>query len=264
MTYSEKKTSELKELFLKDEKVEVWYKDLEEGSKSTAENYFLWLSKYCQDRELNPLELAKEAKKDIGKAQDKLQKYIQSLKDSAPKSRGLALSAVKSWLVANDIIIQRHIKIKNIRTTPTIVDEKVPTSQELETILDYADIRTKSAISLIAFAGIRPNALSKLTIGDLIDFKINPETKKVEVLKNPARINVRPEISKNKKAYFTFLSTQGCKYVKEYLEMRMRPHKDLMTRVILNGEEISKNAPVIKASAGRPRDKEGLYLTRKA
>src|SRR5438445_13771671 len=83
------------------------------------------------------------------------------------------IKSVKSWLGHNEIKLARKIRIHNSRETPTLADEVVPTQDELKRILTYADDRSRTAIALVANAGLRLETLGNesgtdgLTISDL-------------------------------------------------------------------------------------------------
>lgn len=203
--------------YLQDPDVNLWYEGLKEGSEQTADHYLRWLAVYCDHRGLAPNELISEFKRDNKVSQDELQRFIVGLsKQMSPNSRHLILSSVKSWFRNSDILIARKIKTGNMNSTPTLVDERVPTQEELRSIINHANIRTRAAISLIAFAGIRFGAISGLVLSDLADIKI--ENGKVVILKEPMRINVRAELSKNGMPYFTWLIKEGCDYLKSYFD----------------------------------------------
>ncbi|MEM2588164.1 MAG: hypothetical protein QXV23_07700 [Candidatus Bathyarchaeia archaeon] len=53
--------------------------------------------------------------------------------------------------------------------------------------------------------------------------------------KIPTMVIVRPELSKAGHQYFTFLSEEGCEYLKDYLEERIK-----------GGEKLTPNSPVIR------------------
>ncbi|MEM1613377.1 MAG: site-specific integrase, partial [Thermoplasmatales archaeon] len=55
-------------------------------------------------------------------------------------------------------------------------------------------------------------------------------------------IKVRAELSKSKKPYFTFIGQQGCEYLKEYLEYRIR-----------TGEKLNQDSPVITAKISKKK-----------
>ena len=88
-------------------------------------------------------------------------------------------------------------------------------------------------IGLMAFSGVRPEVIGNfdgtddLRISDLID--LNIEGGKGEITKMPLRIRVRTSLNKNNREYYSFLSKEGCVYLKEYLEQRkdLKPNSPL-------------------------------------
>jgi len=62
----------------------------------------------------------------------------------------------------------------------------------------------------------------------------------VEFEQIPTMVVVRLELSKDGHQYFTFLSEEGCEYLKDYLEER-----------ILSGEDLTANSPVIRPKAAK-------------
>jgi hypothetical protein len=56
----------------------------------------------------------------------------------------------------------------------------------------------------------------------------------------PARVVVRNELSKDGHRYFSFLSEEGCEYMKDYLEERMR-----------DGENLKKESPILTPKAAK-------------
>jgi len=161
----------------------------------------------------------------------------------APNYIGNYLKAVRSWLNFHEIRLVRKIKVGNRSSTPTIADERVPTPKELGAILCYASERARCSISLIAFAGLRPQTLGNmtgtdgLTVRDLPEMRIEGEN--VVFLKVPTMVVVRPNLSKAKHRYFTFLTSEGCEYLKAYLEKRLA-----------SGEKLTPKSPIIAVTPG--------------
>jgi len=153
------------------------------------------------------------------------------------------LKAVRSWLNFHEITLVRRIKIGNRNATPTIEDERVPTRDELRTIFYYARPRARCSIALMAFSGLRPETLGNirgtdgLMIRDLPELRI--EDRHVRFTKMPTMIVVRPSLSKAKHKYFTFLTSEGCEYLKAYLEKRLA-----------SGEELTAESAVIAVTPG--------------
>jgi site-specific recombinase XerD len=149
-----------------------------------------------------------------------------------------ALKSVKSWLSHNGKDVKRKIRIKGARDTPSLRDERVPTKEELRRVFLSGDNKTRVSCVLVAHSGVRMEVLGNyvgedgLTIADLPELKIENDTVKFE--KKPAIVVVRRELSKAGNQYFTFLSEEGCEYVQDYLDERLR-----------EGEKLTSKSPLI-------------------
>jgi len=131
--------------------------------------------------------------------------------------------------------------------TPTIEYEQIPSKEELSRIFRSSSLRARVAEALIAFADLRPGTLGNydgsdgLTLRDLPELRV--EGGEVEFARTPMMVVVRPGLSKARHRYFTFLPGEGCTYLKEYLEHRIR-----------RGESLGSDSPVIgheRSSASR-------------
>jgi integrase len=165
---------------LDDPDVRRWYDNLSRGSLRTADEYLRWLNDYCSSRGVDPNHLIDEFKQDKKTAQDRLEDYIRSLEKNRglkPKSLNGALCAVKNWFKWFELEVTRQIKVGNVRSTPTIQEEHPPSPEELNTILDHGNQRTRAAIVLIAYAGIRPEAISRLKWNEVIALVTNEKVK---------------------------------------------------------------------------------------
>jgi hypothetical protein len=85
----------------------------------------------------------------------------------------------------------------------------------------------------MAHAGVRPEVIGDyygkggLCVGDLPELEIKQD--KVIFNKIPAIVVIRSELSKTRNQYFTFLSEEGCSYVRDYLEGRIQSGEKIMT-----------------------------------
>jgi hypothetical protein len=217
-----------------------WLTNLSRGSPVTAEVYMRRVGRVCELLETTPKGLLDKSRSDLKGFQDSLEDLVtrlESEKKSPGYIRGL-LKSVRSWLRYNDVTLTRKIKISNPNATPTIEDEQIPSKEELSKILRASSSRARVAEVLIAFADLRPHSLGNhdgsdgLTLRDLPELEI--EQGKVVFGKMPTMIIVRSNLSKTRQKYFTFLSEEGCTYLKEYLEERLR-----------SGEKLGKKSPVI-------------------
>jgi site-specific recombinase XerD len=217
-----------------------WLTNLSRGSPITAEVYERRLKRTCELLEATPSGLLERATSDFKGFQDSIEDMV-TLLESEQKSpgyiRGL-LKSLRSWLRYNDVQLTRKIKVSNPSATPTIEDEEIPSHEELSRILRASSSRVRVAEVLIAFADLRPHTLGNyngsdgLTLRDLPELRI--ENGQVLFQKVPTMILVRPILSKARHKYFTFLSEEGCTYLKEYLEERLR-----------QGEKLQARSPVI-------------------
>ncbi|MGI0070265.1 MAG: hypothetical protein ACREAN_08430 [Nitrosopumilaceae archaeon] len=235
---------------LEDDDVRRWYENLCRGSKLTASVRLRRLNLFCIQHKTTPKDLVSIGKEDPKKLEDILHDHVTDLesKKYAPSYIEDILKAVRSWFSYNYIELKRKIKIANSDIPVTLQDEKVPSKQELKDILNAATRRARASISLMAFAGLRPQVLGKddgsdaLRISDIPDLVVEKDA--VHFKRVPAMITVRQSLSKAGHKYITFLTSQGCQYLLGYLKGR-----------IMTGESLGPDSPVISVSKGY--DKKG-------
>ena len=242
---------------LMDDDVNRWFTGLQRGSPITAEVSLRRLGKLCELLSTTPKGLIKSAEKDQKGFQNSLDDLVTRL-ESEEKSPGYILDFLKtlrSWLRYNNITLVRRIKVSNPNATPTIENEQVPTQAELSGILRSSPPRIRVAEALMAFADLRPESIGKhdgtdgLALKDLPELKL--ENGEVTFEKIPTIVVVRPTLSKTRSKYFTFLSQEGCDYLKEYLEERIR-----------KGEKLTPETPLIGHDRPGAAEKE-FAMTRK-
>ena len=239
-----------------------WFENLARGSRVTAFENARVLYRFLRQHDMTPREFADLAKKDRRKVEDILMDFVARLhrEGKAPNYIGNYPKAVRSWLNHNEVRLVRRIKIGNTNVTPTIADERVPTMDELRTILCYPKARARCSIALMAFSGLRPETLGNMRGTDGLAVKDLPEIKMdggdVAFTKAPTMVAVRPNLSKAKQKYFTFLTSEGCEYLKAYLEMRLS-----------GGEELTPESAIIAVTPGYEntvyRNNETSFITTK-
>ncbi len=222
---------------LEDHDVRRWYENTARGSRITADVCFRRLGSFCESNQITPSKFASLPEREL---HNMLMDYVSSAeqKDYAGNYISSTMKALKSWLAHNNRELKVKIKIKGIDETPTLKDERVPTLDELKRIFLSGDSKARTTCVLIAHGGLRLQTLGNyqgedgLRIGDLPELKI--ENKTVTFSITPAIVFVRKELSKAKHQYFTFLSEEGCEYLKDYLEERIR-----------EGEDLTSTSPII-------------------
>ncbi len=191
-----------KALLSKSKKVNDWYENLKAKSDLTADYYLrnlgLWLEWLHEDPE-SILNLAAE---NYAKFKEKVSDQIRKMEKEGKAGSYIStsLKSVSSYLKFNNIIIRLGINIKNENRNLTVENERIPERGELAAILRNASPRTKVAISLMAFASLRPETLGNYTgtdglrISDIVDISV--KGKNVDFENVPCQIVVRPELSK--------------------------------------------------------------------
>jgi len=222
---------------LDDKVVRRWYDNVARGSIVTADVYLRRLGHFCNDLKITPeklLEMSESQLYDL---------FLDTVSKMEQEGRSGSyihsiLKAVKSWLLHNRIEVKGRIKIKGVQDTPTLKDERVPTKDELKRIFLAGDEKARVASVMVAQSGLRIEALGNylgndgLRISDLPELIIKDGV--VEFAQVPAIVIVRRELSKARHQYFSFLSEEGCGYLKDYLELRIR-----------EGEEITLDSAIV-------------------
>jgi len=237
--------------------VKRWHTNLARGSPITAEVALRRLSRMCELLDSTPQGIVDNARRNMKGFQDSLEDLVTRL-ESEGKSPGYILDllkTVKSWLRYHDLTLKRRIKVSNPNATPTIEDEQIPSNEELSRIFRASNPRVRTAEILIAFADLRPQTLGNHDGGDGLMLKDLPELKieNGEIIfdRVPTMIVARPTISKARHKYFTFLIKEGCTYLKEYLEERLRA-----------GEQLEPESPLIAHERPRASTRK-FMMTRK-
>ena len=208
-----------------------WYDNIARGSLAGAEIYLRNLGNFCKATGLTPKTLVS---KRISAIEDLLMDYVSfTQKKHAGSYINNMLKAVKSWLVHNGIELKRRIKVAGVHETPTLKDERVPTKDELRRIFLSGSKQSRTTCALVAHAGSRLETIGNyvgddgLRIRDLPELKIKIKEGEVSFEKAPTMIVIRPSLSKARHQYFTFLGEEGCGYLKDYLEERIRNEEEL-------------------------------------
>ena len=117
------------------------------------------------------------------------------------------------------------INIAGKNESPTLVNERVPSKDELGKFLRKASPRERVAISTMAFTGLRSESLGNyegtdgLRLGDIKELNLDDS---IEFTKIPTTVVVRNGLSKASNQYFSFIPEEGATYLKEYLEERRK------------------------------------------
>ncbi len=233
-------------------RVKRWYENLKVKSKLTADIYLRNFGLWLEWTGLNPDSVIELANGNLEEFRGKISDQIRKMEREGKQGSyiGVSLRPLMSYLKFYDVVVRLNgINIKDEERNLTVEMERIPTNEELDSILQRANLRQKAIIGLIAFSGLRPGAIGNYTgddglrIGDITDLKVESDGVKFE--KIPALLEVRPELSKSKKKYRTFIGPQSAKYLREYLNQRMQ-----------EGEKLNPGSPVIRPDPNMSRIEE--------
>ena len=253
---------------LEDDNFRRWIESLERGSVHTASVYFRRVGLLCKELGVTPAAIAAMSVKE---ARGFIHDAISKLEEAGNVGSSIEgyVKAVKSWMVWNDVQVPGRIKIYRASENPMVENEVTPVRDELRKILEVATLRGKVTCSMMAFGAFRPEVFGNFTgdeglvVGDLPEMKVEHVLDgrgdvvdgKVSFGAIPTMVVVRKPLSKVGHQYFAFLPEEGCRYLENYLEWRMRPKA--VTRpmndgrrpqvITLPGERLGPNSPLIAA-----------------
>jgi integrase len=217
-----------------------WIENVARGSKVTAEAALRRMGRVCILLNTSPGEIARMPRKEAGEL---LVTVVSRLEKEGNRGSSIAgyVKSLKSWWLFNDVEVTKPVRLS--RDEGLYDNERVPSSAELQLILDHADLQKRAACAIMAFAGVRPQVLGNrdaddgLRVSDLPEMTIK-DGDEVEFPKVPTLVVVRKTLSKTRHQYLTFLPEQGCNHVRQYLRWRMRAMK----------EKLSPSSPIITAN----------------
>ena len=167
-----------------------------------------------------------------------LQEYVGELqaRGRAPMTITVAISSVKTLLRANGVkppeVLTPRIRV--------VYEDRAPRPEELQRMIDVADLRGKVIVSMLALGGFRIGTLSKLRY-----YHVKDDLERGVI---PVHIHVEAEITKGKYGdYDTFIGAEAVHYLKLYLDQRRRGTEKIPP------EEITDDSPLIRAYTKKPK-----------
>ena len=112
--------------------------------------------------------------------------------------------------------------------------DRAPTPEELQKVIDIADIREKVIVSILALTGMR--------IGSLVKLQYRHVMKDLEKSVTPIHLHLEANIVKGEYGdYDTFLSNEGIEFLKTYLEIRRKGTRKLSPEIITPETPLIRN-----------------------
>jgi integrase len=140
-----------------------------------------------------------------------IQTFMKSLNGQAPLTIKLKVSNIKTFLLENDIELPQKFwnKInRRIKGSRALTLDRIPTNTELKKLLLHMPIQGKAAYLCLESSGMRIGELLKSNIDDLY---LNEE---------PARIQIRGEVTKTGNSRHAFFSREAQEALTEWLKVR--------------------------------------------
>jgi hypothetical protein len=211
------------------------------GSTATLYQYVYGAYRFCQWLQRTPDQLIAECKGPEGEPIPKvLVKHVKLLDDfiGELQAAGLApgtisnhVKGVKALYRANRLALDLPYRL----TRRVMYKDRAPTPEELQRLIDLADLREKVIISMLALGAFR--------IGTLCRLRYRHVRKDLERGMIPVHIHVEAEITKGKYGdYDTFLGQEAVEYLKLYLAERRMGSR----RGWIPPEEIHDESPLIR------------------
>jgi len=189
------------------------------GSQATLYQYLYGVYRYCTWIRKGPDELIRECLEPESESPAKvLSSHVKTLdefvgelqaEDLAPGTVNNHVKGVKALYRANGLRVElpyklsRRIKYK----------DRAPKPEELQRLMDIADLRGKVLISMLALGGFR--------VGTLVRLQYRHVREDLEKGVIPLHIHVEAEITKGKYAdYDTFLGQEAVHYLRLYIDQR--------------------------------------------
>jgi hypothetical protein len=246
-------------------RVKSWWEGRSLRSRLSADTYLRQLGFLLEHLGISPDEAVRLAKEDPDKLRDLLIKEAARLKDAGRLDSYIAKfwEGLRSYLKFNRVAFDGFPALSPIRGE-SLVNERIPTPEELGRVLDRLSLRGRVAALFMAHAGVRPGVLCAyqgaggLTLKDIPDLVLGKSASFREV---PFVVRVPATLSKTRVAYTTFGSAQLASALLAYLDERRE-----------RGEVLGPNSPVIAINPARgvalkslmgARHKDGFLTTTK-
>jgi len=191
------------------------------GSPGTLYQYIYGVHRFCRWANTQPDQLIRSCRDQDGDPQPKaLANYSRLLDDfvGCLQAEGLApgtvsnhVKGVKALFRVNRLKLDLPYSISK----RTVYSDRAPAPEELQRLMDIADLRLKVIVTMLALGGFR--------IGTLVKLQYRHIRRDLERIMTPIHVHVEAEITKGKyHDYDTFLGQEASEYLRTYMETRRR------------------------------------------
>ncbi len=182
----------------------------------TRKNHLNAINRFFRNiyEEATPDNLDEMAEKYFSQKRDytkDIQSFIKSLNDLTPLTTKLRISNIKTFFIENDVELPekfwRNVK-RRIKGSRALTLDRIPTNDELKKLLMHVPIQGKALFLLLESSGIRIGEALKSNIDDLY------------LSEEPARIQIRGEITKTGNPRHVFFSKEAKEALTEWFKVR--------------------------------------------
>ena len=194
------------------------------------------LVKNCQDQDGDPKPKA------LAQTSRLLDDFVANLQaeNLAPGSVSNHVKGVKALFRCNGLKLELPYNLPK----RSVYEDRAPTPEELQRLLDIADLRERVIITMLALGGFR--------IGTLVKLCYRHVKRDLEKQALPIHVHVEAEITKGKyHDYDTFIGQEAADYLRAYLENRRKGTRRIPP------ENIHDESPLIRIA----ESKHSLPLT---
>lgn len=241
-----------------------WHEELERADSSvkdfihmkarsyhTRKSYYSCLKMFSDFTKLEFDGLIKEGKKNRGSAEKRISEFLYDLKEKklSGGTLGLRKTILVNFYEFNDVKINSN-KLPNF-DRDAIREDVVPSQEQLHKIFDAANARLRAVMALQAFSAIRFKGIKNLKLKHLCDLEVDQT--EVIMKTTPMQVHIPKEtdehepFEKKGAKHETFIIAEGCKYLKDYLDQRIR-----------NEEKLTKESYVIAQKKGKQVSEDWL------
>jgi integrase len=203
-------------------------------SKATLYQYVFSIYRFCQWIKKSPDDIIKEVlfkKKVVDGYVKAIDSFVGDLQadNKAPGTIYNYVKGVKALFKINGVTLTLPFRLqKNVKFS-----DRAPTAEELSKVIEIANIKEKTVVSMLALSGLRIGTLVKLTYGHV--------RKDLEAGIIPVHVHIDATITKGKyHSYDTFLGFEAVKCLKAYLDLRR------MGTVKIPPETLNDDSPLMR------------------
>lgn len=209
------------------------------GSHATLYQDVYGMYRFCESIDTTPDLLVKRCKNSDGyQDQQETQRLIRQIDDFIGdlQAEGLAKSTINNYVKGVKALFRNNglsLTLPFKMSKRVQYKDRSPTPEELQQVIEIADIREKVIVSILALSGMR--------IGTLVKLQYRHVMSDLERGTVPVHLHIESSIVKGEYAdYDTFLSAEAVNYLKVYLDTRRRGTRKIPP------ETITPESPLIR------------------